>query len=277
MKKKSVLFNLVLVSFLFCLLISNANAYTILSTETYREAGGDTSVFWWGNSGTYIDTFEGNDLQGDPIDIIANMQGIVDDYLGSIGIMVTNYVTDVNIGYVQTKDEIGTPMPDLGTFEPIYENFSEGASGTWDLFGTIDDPLDPVSDPLVDTSDPINMIDIYVVKGSTSYAVYYMAGGQQWGEWNIGDLAIQFDKDGEPKYDTVSGFSHFTGYTTGGAPVPEPATMLLLGTGLIGLAGLGRKRFLKQFFYSERFVEAGDMMSPASFFGKSDTTCSSDG
>jgi len=70
----------------------------------------------------------------------------------------------------------------------------------------------------------------YAVKGGDEFALYYIPGGANEGEWTTRHLLTQGN--------TIPAISHFTV----AAQVPEPATMLLMGTGLLFLAGFLRRR-----------------------------------
>jgi hypothetical protein len=60
--------------------------------------------------------------------------------------------------------------------------------------------------------------------------------------FSAGTVFIGFNDNGSP----TDGDSDFDDIIVAAQRVAEPATMLLLGIGLIGLAGLGRKRFRKK-------------------------------
>jgi len=85
-------------------------------------------------------------------------------------------------------------------------------------------------------------ISFYAVKAGNGYAMYQVDPAEGTGSWSTYDLWLTGDYNSGADLE----ISHYTGYNSTTAPVPEPSTILLLGTGLLGLVGYNRKRFSKK-------------------------------
>jgi len=95
----------------------------------------------------------------------------------------------------------------------------------------------------INPDPPVNFVNFLMVKGSTGFSVHEYDPAATYGIWNVGYLP---DAGGSGMPAQMSFVRAFNTGGTPGTPVPEPATMLLLGSGLIGLAGYGRRKLFKK-------------------------------
>jgi len=131
--------------------------------------------------------------------------------------------------------DIYFPMVGDDWEDKVYLGFSDDESARHIYTSTFDKSVDTFSWDIVDpvigiaaTLDLSGLLNIEeLIPGAVSGSLTPISG-------YIGDLNFEFIQlvfDPPPQGDT--------------APVPEPATMFLLGSGLLSMIGLGRKKLLK--------------------------------
>jgi PEP-CTERM motif len=213
---------------------------------------------------TIMDTYIGENDHGRG-DVIGN-PGLFD-----ISRMEVNYnsgtlTVDIFSRYLDNVGAYNTVLGDLfisnNGYTPDVEN--------WEFALVLGDPSNPIGGTasLYDTSPTTGTIrDAWVTNNLWVYRngqeVQFVPNQNApilaTGTWSINRNGTLSDEDDYLRFIIAYndwGFTDTIGFhwamtcgndvIEGGAPVPEPATMFLLGSGLIGLAGLGRRKFKKK-------------------------------
>lgn len=148
---------------------------------------------------------------GEYLFTVMDNQVIVDDFIvEQINLKIEPDV--LGLDFYGKDNTSGTDQDGLGI---TVETFDEGYNGTWQ-------------------TDNGDFINFYTVKSANEWALYWIEGdGANSGLWTTDHLLT-------PNERNTPDISHLSLYTST-AVIPEPSTVFLLGIGLLGILGLGRK------------------------------------
>jgi hypothetical protein len=130
---------------------------------------------------------------------------------------------------------------DLGLLFPSPLNVTTNTVTDTLLASGTTGPLHAVNGTNGGTSVSVNAVDFSVLEavgGGTIDDLFFVAG-------NGSSTVSAGNGDGDAVYTTDAAAALKIDYNYGGSPVPEPGTLSLFGTGLLGLAGMLRHKFAK--------------------------------
>ncbi len=166
----------------------------------------------------------------------------IDDSDVQVNSLAIEFEKDVfDISLLDAGDFTMVSPADWVTFTFIGFNFN-------DLCGIAEFSIsynDGTGTPMTSTNDPIQLTVDYTLSGSDRYANANGGDALSYWDWDEGQAWGQgYTLGGKVVSGAYSGCDATSGGST--APVPEPATMFLFGSGLVGIAGLGRKKIVNK-------------------------------